>query len=237
MTNKLPVVGKRQTLEEVLDKCDNADLWTPTQIICFISDYLDGSIGEELPEDKAETKKLCNWCKTNGEGFCSEPCDIKPETPSSELSPEVKESMEELELCIIDESKTKYRTIFEKAKNLLNALDNQFLAGSKVSKTKEQENKINENLAGSIWKPVSELNNKEISSCYMFVKFFDDSIDLMEWTYHNKTLQIARAREFTFSFDDKRFKEYLPLTDFINQYNSLLDRVERLERIIGDKNE
>lgn len=123
---------------------------------------------EELPEDKAETKLNCGLCGGNGkltsltippaEVDCykcnTKPCEveIKPETQShiSELSPEVKEAMEELKKILIKESDSMFFTVHQseyttevlrltchafsdKAKKLLNALDKQF----KVNETSE----------------------------------------------------------------------------------------------------
>lgn len=261
MTNKQPV-GKRQTLEQVLDKCDNQDLWTPTQIICFISDYLDGSIGEELPEDNQTIR----------------------ENRTVELSKEVLEAMEDLRGWLKEPLRSNYEyDNIEKgdtlSQNLLNALDNQFnsnkeflekqptisnsqtmtefhkneakkwsdagrgdyysssLYAGRRKDEKETQLKLEARFnniesskidtKGSIWKPVSELPEEDIDVLLETV----EGVDYASFNLADKKFQMKNGVYYVDSF----IVRYCTLTDFINQHNSLQDRVERLERIIGGK--
>lgn len=103
----------------------------------------------------------------------------------------------------------------EKAKNLLNTLDSQ---------EPKKETKLP-------WKPVSELPEDNYT---VVIKFKDGGSYFGNYREEN---QIFMDQEMKYLYSKKDIKEYCLLTDFINQHNSLLDRVERLERIIGGKNE
>lgn len=291
MTNKLPVVGKRYKCikgyhkgsEYFLEKA--ATIGTASgKIKYFLSDYPGfkyyfhesereditnenfWNYFEELPEDKAETK---------------------PETQDHELSPEVKEAMEELNKRIFwnnyrssdfPNAKFDYERMCDettkKAQNLLNALDKQFKINetSKSVDVKEKEVKENikdivcdplginldeltkviqndlwnianiktqaeeavsrkeENLRDeevcfsekeSIWKPVSELP-EYISS------------DLILRTDLG-LIKFGRQINGRIEFEDQNNNNcpllYTTLTDFINDYEKLKERVKKLEQL------
>lgn len=299
MTNKQPV-GKRQTLEEVMDKCDNPDLWTPSQIICFISDYLDGSIGKELPEDandisekpkglskevleamedlrKAmsnhpmlacqETEAILNaldnqlrvenkcskcekesiaqirWCTTCYDKFCK---DIN--TINTNPNPWLQDSAIEMLEAISVPPPYPYRDCkFPDEKSII-SIDFGKEGGDYTVETKykkEGDNLVIEEIneikpKKSVWKPVSELP-KQNSDIYSDIPcIVEDALG-----YHTYAVYSVNAF-WDLRYGTKKMVEgylssaspirYCTLTDFINQQNSLLDRVERLERIIGGKN-
>lgn len=265
MTNKLPVVGKRYrhfyTKEEVRVRriisyvdFESEPPHTPLELGWFNQNF------EELPEDKAETK---------------------PETQShiSQLSPEVKEAMEELKKILIKESDSMFFTVHQseyttevlrltchafndKAKKLLNALDKQF----KVNETSEfvevkgeeiKENKIYwsdeklskcgrfkiktgtnstfeykcnvEDKEQSIWKPVSEeVDNQSIifinkAGYARLAEAWNDKFYFIEGD--------AGGRDVRSHMIDKTYygKKFCTLTDFINDYEKLKERLKKLE--------
>lgn len=155
MTNELPVVGKRYNFYlKQYQKNQPIFIKIEAELINF----------EELPEDEAETKpetqnydsesikkdqinkamQSINDLRVYREGYnkgwneCLE--EVKKQMPNhiSELSPEVKEAMEELKkeslhIPFGDLKDYHYNKLKQDAKNLLNALDKQF------SKTPNEE--------------------------------------------------------------------------------------------------
>lgn len=158
MTNKLPVVGKRYKAKhnnKIFTAVTylGADLDVSVRMCCnndLLSDFTYrpkndnfDKFFEELPEDEAETK---------------------PETQSLELSPEVKEAMEELKkeslhIPFGDLKDYHYNKLKQDAETLLNALDKQF------SKTPNEET----------LKSFSDYENKDGLTKYDSVEeLFDD---------------------------------------------------------------
>lgn len=247
MTNKLPVVGKRYKTKgrglwwhKESEVCGvyNGKVWID---MCYSDNNnkimsLEQFYGshEELPEDKAETK---------------------PEAQShvSELSPEVKEAMKKLSEKFQwygfarqwSEEKVCLAGIFDQANLLLNALDKQFnyngyfedLPPSKeaIERSKQEEvvdNKIKGEgqivtpLEESIWKPVSELPDKNVE---VILRKEDGSLyySYLSGKYPYRAY-INPQTKCLFSWGD--FKEVCTLTDFINDYEKLKERVNKLER-------
>lgn len=174
----------------------------------------------------------------------------KSETQShvSELNPDVKEAMDGLRSCVNNESMTKYRIIFHKASTLLNALDKQFMSedsgnfkhidnAEELSQSLMKENDryfeqqtIKEllNKKESIWKPVSEkVDNQSIifinkAGYARLAEAWNDKFYFIEGD--------AGGADVRSHMIDKTYygKKFCTLTDFINDYEKLKERVKKL---------
>lgn len=214
---------------------------------------------EELPEDKTDLPKpsnQINWeeRKKDIEEYFSrkgitvtwekEKAETKPtikENLQVGLSPEVKEAIEELKKILIKESDSMFFTVHQsehttevlrltchafsdKAKKLLNALDKQFNLPQENTNLGENGEgfggDLGKNRVGglenkeSIWKPISELNKSENN-------------DLLLRTKDKKII----FGEYLVGVLYKPNQEYdfITLTDFINDYEKLKERVKKLE--------
>lgn len=206
MTNKLPVVGKRYILKFLKRKGSSLELlrmddtfvemkYPGNQIEKYSFPKEDfWKMFEELPEDKAETK---------------------PETQSLELSPEVKEAMEELNYKLNNHI-CDYEVLSYKSRKLLNALEKQF-ANNKIQAEEVVDNKIEEK---SIWKPVGELPQKEAK---LWVKRKDGEIVPSRYNA-SEILQFSGN-----CLED--IHSWCYLTDFINEQEKLKERVKKLEGV------
>lgn len=239
MTNKLPVVGQRYRATDSNKFIHNKNF----VLTCDgVSDYMiilnkkeDAScIGwpakdffddfEELPEDKFETK---------------------PETQShiSELSPEVKEAMHSVRILFTEGllGQEYFEVIKSRTAKLVDALDKQFnktLNEETLKSFSDYEkgvglkecNSIEELFEDleeeSIWKPVSELPEK---SCNVYLRWIDGDILPAEFIaagFVRDAIFRNSNTEFPYKTTDSRIKEYCTLTDFINNIEKRLRKLE-----------
>lgn len=250
MTNKLPKVGKRYRFKDA-PSC----VFTITFIdvgVEFENNYTtsftrknieDFNNLEELPEDKAEVIKCINcgastkWIKNLVGEDCVQctnctlifPPEIKTETRShiSELSPEVKEAMEELKNISLKVTLSnlhyheQYKEMRDKVDNLLNALDKQF----KVNETNEsvdvKEDKVKEK-EESIWKPVSELGRTAGEDDPILTKSRWGEVSLTPRDEVIENFEHLKA-------GGAAYIKWCTLTDLINEHNEMKKRITKLE--------
>ena len=82
----------------------------------------------------------------------------------------------------------------------------------------------------SIWKDVSELPD---SSTYIFLKWnTDGEIFLADYLAKKHKIIHAFNQSLELEPNDARFKSFCTLTDFINSFEQLEGRVERIEELI-----
>jgi len=115
--------------------------------------------------------------------------------------------------------KSVFFTVFE----VKNALDKQFNKTSESVAVKEKVNEKEE----SIWKPISELP-EFLYTPFVLIKFDSDVVIL------GKIDKIDGKKQFTDINGQHQYplnivKEYSLLTDFINHYEKLEERVKKLE--------
>ena len=177
--------------------------------------------------------------------------ETKPETQNNHfpdvgkmvLSPEVKDAMEGLKMIVsgsakfIDMDDVKYS-----CQNLLNALDKQFMSKEevkidikqeyvdsvKVNETsksvavKEQEVKEKEE---SIWKPISDLPE---DNCSVIIRAKGGYEEIFFGSYREDN-QHFMDEAMRFVYPKTSIDKYCTLTDFINDYEKLKERVRKLE--------
>lgn len=210
-------------------------------------------------------KDICENCFKDLPNILAK-AEIKPQTQSLELSPEVKEAMDNLKyhagITNYFDKEIALDDIKDAAKKLLNALDKQF----KVNETSEsvdsiadvedvmEKIKINirkemhlppEQLFGdqktpelrekkscfsggeSIWKPVSELPKTCDSA---FIKFTTASGIMPGYFYAggDTFYQNSNCRDED-EINKEYIKEFCLLSDLINDYEKLKERVKKLE--------
>lgn len=280
MTNKLPVVGNRYRRlhcgneYELVSFCERRNSYFLKAItgidkgaVFEFSSYFAEKHFKELPEDKAETK---------------------PETQShiSQLSPEVKEAMEELDKeldhWMPTEDKEEYQ-LTSKVEKLLNALDKQFMSKEedkidtrqervdsvKVNETNKsvdvKEEEVKENILTakdkksnviefdyiktqaeevadnkieakeeSIWKPVSELPE---DGCEKLLIKLNGTVQIANHTFYDDeridelyiTDGWGKDKIECTEYPSEEVESFCTLTDFINDYEKLKERVKKLE--------
>lgn len=237
--NKLPVIGKRyKTLEKALDidNCD-VDSWSPKRIICFISDYLDGSIDEDdyncLGCDTPSDWRNCGECGSE------ELPDQEPTTKESLTVDKAQYALKKVKwqldnnhynyeknLWSKEEVKIKHENLSEAVQNLVNALEenkyplvNQAIQENPISSTVEHTSK-------SIWKPISELPDTSIQQFIICWEGGQKEIILYDECGDFFT-SLDRVNEYC----KTEITKYCNLTDFINQQETLKKRIERLEQL------
>jgi hypothetical protein len=261
MTNKLPVVGKRYRLRNYKAEVINVDsegvtyLQGDKEYWDFLDDFRD--YFEELPEDKAETKPETK--SHISVDFAKEGSDKTFYTfvKNAELSPEVKEAIIKAKRELNKDRFTSYLVLSDFLKieavlsNLLNALDKQFMSKEEDKIDTRQEHldsiKVNETSESvdvkeeevkekdSIWKPVNELpksgdhiylklNSQEILTGYYEDPYF---FRLTRQTGTNN----SRAELVT--IHEQYIEAWCALTDYVNDYEKLKERVRKLEEKCG----
>lgn len=126
-----------------------------------------------------------------------------------------------------------HRLLRRLSNELINALDSQKEEESKrvefdtFKKEKEIDIKTESVDSKDIWKPVSELPEDDL---HVLIKMIDGEVLLSEYQhYYTRTFELLN-HSVKLKWNDDRIQSWCKLTDFVNQQQDLLSRVERIEK-------